>query len=85
MSERDRRIVLLTLTGRLAGLHQIQGVESQVLADLEAQTLPDFIEMGTEDGRSVSLVSANARWVLYRENRPPGGDDDTVEFNPAQV
>ena len=85
MSEHDRRIVLLTLTGRLAGLHQIQGVESQVLNDLGEQTLPTFLEMGTEEGRSVSMIRATSRWVLYRENRPPGGDDDTVEFNPAQT
>lgn len=81
--ERDRRILLLTLTGRLAGIHQIQGVESQVLNDLGEQTLPTFLEMGTEDGNSVSMVKATHRWVLYRENTPPEGRFN--EFHPEQV
>ncbi len=82
--ERDRRIVLLTLTGRLAGIHQIQGVESQVLDDLGEQALPTFIEMGTEDGCSVSMVRATSRWVLYRENTPPP-EGKFNEFHPEQV
>lgn len=81
----DRRVVILSLTGRLAGVHQIQGMESKLLAMMGEPTLPTFVETATEEGRSVSLVKASHRWVLYRENQPPGEEGDEVKgFNPAQ-
>lgn len=80
----DRRILLQTLTGRLAGITQIQGTEPQLLDMFENKALPAFVEIATEEGRSASMVRATSRWVLYRENRPPGGDDSPMEFHPEQ-
>lgn len=72
-----KRVVLLTLRGRMAGIYQIMGIQ-------EVDPLPTFIDnvdLDDHDG-SVSLIQEKPRFYLYRENSPPG---DGLEFNPDQV
>lgn len=80
----DKRIVLLTTTGPLAGLHQIMGMVS---VQVEAMgQLDDFIpNVKMPDGRTapVGLVQFKPRYVLYKEvNGPQMQRFDT--YNPSQ-
>lgn len=66
----DKRVVLLVMSGPLAGLHQITGTVSQITPDGDYRKLVPFYDnVGMPDGRRapVGLVSVHTRFVLYKE------------------
>lgn len=75
---KDRRIVLKTLTGRWAGLHEIQGTCSQLFSDLGEQLLPPSIQtvdFGDHEA-SAKLIAQRNSYVLYTEVLEPPADPD---------
>ena len=63
LTKRDKRIVIEHTSGRLAGLHSIAGLESELTG------LPEFVEdVDMQDHTaSASLVAVKRSHVLYRE------------------
>ena len=75
---RDKRVILRTVTGRWAGLREIQGTTEQLFEDLGTRELPPFVDevdFGDHSGPARLMLQQN-RYVLYAEVVPPPVEED---------
>lgn len=77
-----KRIVLKHVVGPFSGLHRIMGTTDQLLAGLQVEQLPPYIEpVDFVDHKGAArLVKVKPRYVLFHEC-PPNHEN---AFHPEQ-